>query len=55
MALERLIHTRITQELASGADQRSSAHRLNAVEQFRRRRDAGVAPRVALETLMLEL
>lgn len=51
----RLLHARVVRELLAGADAALAGRRLAALELFRRRQAAGLAPRVALECLMLEL
>jgi DNA polymerase-3 subunit delta' len=52
----QLLHARLVQELRSGvAASEPVAQRLAALELFRRQLQAKVAPRVALERLMLEL
>jgi DNA polymerase-3 subunit delta' len=51
----RLLHARLTDRLRSGDTDTSAARGFEALERFRRAVSAKVAPRVALERLMLEL
>ena len=55
VAFTRLLHDATRRRLLTEATSSPAAHQLQALEQFRRHLAAGLAPRPALEHLMLEL